>query len=62
MQELGEDITRTAVREVREETGLDMEITGLVGICIAPGHVLVTSASASQHRGPEPLGVGEPPG
>jgi len=32
MQDLGESITQTAAREVREETGLDVEITGLVGI------------------------------
>jgi 8-oxo-dGTP pyrophosphatase MutT (NUDIX family) len=40
MQEFGENITRTAVREVREETGLDVEITGLVGIYTDPGHVM----------------------
>lgn len=40
MQELGESITQTAVREVREETGLEVEITGLLGIYTDPGHVM----------------------
>lgn len=40
MQEIGESITQTAVREVREETGLDIEITGLIGIYTNPGHVM----------------------
>lgn len=40
MQDIGESITQTAVREVREETGLDVEITGLVGIYTDPAHVM----------------------
>jgi ADP-ribose pyrophosphatase YjhB (NUDIX family) len=38
--ELGESIEETAVREVREETGLDVAITGLVGIYTNPNHVM----------------------
>lgn len=37
--EIGETIEETAVREVKEETGLDVEITGLSGIYTDPGHV-----------------------
>lgn len=36
----GEYIAETAVREVREETGVDVEITGLVGLYTNPGHVM----------------------
>ena len=39
-QEVGETSTEAAVREVREETGLDIEVTGLVGIYSNPRHVI----------------------
>jgi 8-oxo-dGTP pyrophosphatase MutT (NUDIX family) len=38
--QLGESIAATAVRETREETGLDIEITGLVGIYTDPRHII----------------------
>jgi ADP-ribose pyrophosphatase YjhB (NUDIX family) len=38
--ELGESIADAAVREVAEETGLTVELTGLVGIYSDPGHVM----------------------
>ncbi|MFD6756572.1 NUDIX hydrolase [Micromonospora gifhornensis] len=40
VQEIGEDISGTAVRETREETGLEVEVTGLVGIYSNPNHVV----------------------
>jgi 8-oxo-dGTP pyrophosphatase MutT (NUDIX family) len=40
VQEIGEGIAQTVVREVREETGVDVEVTGLVGIYTDPGHVI----------------------
>jgi 8-oxo-dGTP pyrophosphatase MutT (NUDIX family) len=43
VQEIGESITQTVVREVREETGVDVEVTGLVGIYTDPGHVIAFS-------------------
>jgi ADP-ribose pyrophosphatase YjhB (NUDIX family) len=41
--ELGETMTDTAVRETREETGLEVEVTGLVGIFSNPEHVMAYS-------------------
>jgi 8-oxo-dGTP pyrophosphatase MutT (NUDIX family) len=38
-QEVGEFIAETAVREVREETGIDVEVTGIVGVYSDPRHV-----------------------
>jgi 8-oxo-dGTP pyrophosphatase MutT (NUDIX family) len=38
--DIGETIAGTAVREVKEETGLDVEVTGLVGVYTNPHHVV----------------------
>ncbi len=37
----GESISQCAVRECEEETGLRVEITGLVGVFSTPDHVIV---------------------
>ncbi|MFI6215918.1 NUDIX hydrolase [Nocardia brasiliensis] len=39
-QDFGEYIADTAVRETREETGIEIEVTGLVGIYTNPHHVM----------------------
>jgi ADP-ribose pyrophosphatase YjhB (NUDIX family) len=39
-QEFGEFIAQTAVRETKEESGIDIEVTGLVGIYTDPNHVV----------------------
>lgn len=36
----GESIADTAVRETKEETGIDVEVVSLVGIYSNPGHVV----------------------
>ena len=41
--DIGETIADTAVREVKEETGLDVEVTGLVGVYTNPQHVVAFS-------------------
>lgn len=38
--EIGETPSECAVRETREETGVDVEVTGLVGIYSDPGHIV----------------------
>ena len=39
-QDFGEYIAETAVRETKEETGIDVEVTGVVGIYTNPHHVI----------------------
>ncbi len=41
--EMTDSLPGTAVREVREETGLDVEITGLVGTYSDPRHIIAYS-------------------
>ena len=38
--DVGETIEHTAVREVKEETGLDVEVTALTGIYTDPAHIV----------------------
>jgi 8-oxo-dGTP pyrophosphatase MutT (NUDIX family) len=38
--DIGETLGQCIVREVKEETGLDIEITGLLGIYTDPAHVI----------------------
>ncbi|MGH3660896.1 MAG: NUDIX hydrolase [Micromonosporaceae bacterium] len=38
--DIGESISDTVIREVREETGIDVEVTRLVGVYTNPGHVM----------------------
>ena len=43
--DLGESLLQEAVRETREETGIDCELTGLVGIYTDPKHVILSTSS-----------------
>ncbi|MFZ0877527.1 MAG: NUDIX domain-containing protein [Pseudonocardiaceae bacterium] len=42
-QEVGETIVQTVVREVREETGITVDVTGLIGVYSDPAHVIAFS-------------------
>jgi ADP-ribose pyrophosphatase YjhB (NUDIX family) len=39
-QDIGESVIDTVTREVREETGIDVEVTGLSGVYSDPRHVI----------------------
>jgi ADP-ribose pyrophosphatase YjhB (NUDIX family) len=38
--DVGESVANAAVRETKEETGFDVEVTGLVGLYTNPAHVM----------------------
>jgi 8-oxo-dGTP pyrophosphatase MutT (NUDIX family) len=38
--DVGEYLAESAAREVKEETGLDVEVVGIVGIYTDPRHVI----------------------
>ncbi|GDY33004.1 NUDIX hydrolase [Gandjariella thermophila] len=42
-QDLGESIGHTVVREVKEETGIDVEPTEIIGVYTDPAHVIAYS-------------------
>jgi ADP-ribose pyrophosphatase YjhB (NUDIX family) len=43
--DLGESMVQAAARETREETGIDCEITGLVGIYTDPKHLILYTSN-----------------
>jgi ADP-ribose pyrophosphatase YjhB (NUDIX family) len=43
--DIGESLPRAAIRETREETGVDCQITGLSGIYTDPGHVILYTSN-----------------
>ncbi|MFD5463346.1 NUDIX domain-containing protein [Kitasatospora sp. NPDC127059] len=38
--DIGESVADTVIREVREETGIDVEVAAVVGLYTDPGHVM----------------------
>ena len=48
--DLGESLVTTAVREVKEETGIDCEVTGLVGIYTDPKHIILYTSDGEARQ------------
>jgi len=48
--DLGESLTQAAVRETREESGVECEITGVSGIYTDPGHVILYTSNGEIRR------------
>jgi 8-oxo-dGTP pyrophosphatase MutT (NUDIX family) len=48
--DLGESLVQAAVRETKEETGIDCEITGLVGIYTDPRHIILYTSDGEARQ------------
>jgi ADP-ribose pyrophosphatase YjhB (NUDIX family) len=48
--DLGESVAQAAVRETREESGIDCETTGLVGIYSDPRHVILYTSNGEARQ------------
>ena len=48
--DLGESVRQAAVRETREETGIECEITGIVGIYSDPRHVILYTSNGEARQ------------
>lgn len=48
--DLGESVAQAAIRETKEESGIDCEITGLVGIYSDPRHVILYTSNGEARQ------------
>ena len=48
--DLGESMTQAAVRETKEESGIDCEVAGLVGIYTDPRHVILYTSNGEARQ------------
>ena len=48
--DLGESMTQAAIRETKEESGIDCEITGLVGIYTDPKHIIFYTSNGEARQ------------
>jgi ADP-ribose pyrophosphatase YjhB (NUDIX family) len=60
--DLGESMTQAAVRETKEESGIDCEIDGLVGIYTDPRHVILYTSNDEARQEFSILLTGRPVG
>ena len=65
--DLGESMTQAAIRETKEESGIDCEITGLVGIYTDPKHIILYTSNGEARQEfsilltARPIGGARPP-
>ncbi len=55
--DLGETVAQCGVREVKEETGVAIEITGLVGIFSDPNHLIAYTKGGTVKEVRQPVNV-----
>jgi 8-oxo-dGTP pyrophosphatase MutT (NUDIX family) len=60
--DLGESMVQAAIRETREETGIECEITGLVGIYTDPKHIILYTSNGEARQEFSILLTGVPTG
>lgn len=48
--DLGESVSQAAIRETKEESGIDVEITGIVGIYSDPKHVILYTSNGETRQ------------
>jgi ADP-ribose pyrophosphatase YjhB (NUDIX family) len=60
--DLGESMTQAAIRETKEESGIDCEITGLVGIYTDPKHIILYTSNGEARQEFSILLTGRPTG
>jgi ADP-ribose pyrophosphatase YjhB (NUDIX family) len=48
--DLGESVVQAAVRETKEESGIDCEITGLIGIYSDPKHIILYTSNGEARQ------------
>ena len=59
-QELGETVAQCAIRETAEETGVAVEVTGILGIYSDPGHVVLYTSDGETRQEYEIILLGRP--
>jgi 8-oxo-dGTP pyrophosphatase MutT (NUDIX family) len=59
-QELGETVAQCAVRETAEETGVTVEVTGLLGVYSDPGHIVYYESDGETRQEYEVILLGHP--
>ena len=60
--DLGESVRQAAIRETKEESGIDCEITGIVGIYSDPKHVILYTSNGEVRQEFSILLTGRPLG